>query len=152
MLFRAIAKYPNNRDAVHLAIAGYRTPNTRIPNAENVHDLGLLASDDVPVLLNSLDLAVIYNRKSQFGDYCFPQKFYEFLACQVPVIAANVGEMSLLLKDRSHLLYDDGDVESLVSAIGQQLAERELLDIEIPTWRDQAALLQQLMESVLVDA
>lgn len=148
MMFRANAGHSGELDGVHFAIAGYRPEGTPIPQADNMHDLGLLPFEEVPGLLNSLDLAVVYNRKTQFGDFCFPQKFYEILACGVPIIAADVGEISLLLEDFPHLLYQDGDVESFVAAAKRQLTHRERPDLEIPTWRDQALLLEELMESV----
>jgi len=149
MMYRAMLEESANLGPVHLAVAGYRTSDTEIPNAENVHDLGMLPFEDVPVLLNSLDLGVVYNRQSTFGDYCFPQKFYELLACQIPIVAANVGEMKLLLANEPHLLYEDGDVKSLVMAIQRQLSECRLPDLRIPTWQEQAGLLLQEIETVL---
>ncbi len=149
MMFRANAGHTGELDGVHFAIAGPRPPDTPIPAADNIHDLGPIPFEEVPVLLNSLDLAVVYNRKSLFGEFCFPQKLYEILACRIPIIAANVGEMSFLLEDYPHLLYEDGDVDSFVRAASRQLTHREIPDLDIPTWRDQALLLEQLMESVL---
>jgi glycosyltransferase involved in cell wall biosynthesis len=150
MMFKANAGHSGELEGVHFAIAGYRPAGTSIPEADNIHDFGLMPFEKVPILLNSLDLAVVYNRKSQFGDFCFPQKFYEILACRIPVIAADVGEMSILLKSYPHLLYEDGNVDSFILAAKQQLARRELLDLDIPTWRDQALLLEELMEAVSV--
>ncbi|MGI9261960.1 MAG: glycosyltransferase [Woeseiaceae bacterium] len=148
MMFQANAGHSGELEGVHFAIAGSRPSGTPIPEADNIHDLGLLPFEDVPTLLNSLDLAVVYNRTSQFGDFCFPQKFYEILACGIPIIAADVGEMSLLLESYPHLLYEDGNVESFLLAAEQQLTQREIPDLDIPTWRDQALKLQALMESV----
>ena len=152
MMFRANAGHSGELDDVHFAIAGPRPEGTPIPEADNIHDLGLMPFEEVPVLLNSLDLAVVYNRKSAFGDFCFPQKLYEILACRIPIIAADVGEMSVLLEDYPHLLYEDGNVESFVLAARRQLTHREVPDLDIPTWRDQALLLQELMESVAVQS
>ncbi len=148
MMFRANEGHAGELDGVHFAIAGPRPAGTPIPETDNLHDLGQIPYEDVPVLLNALDLAVVYNRKSAFGDFCFPQKLYEILACRIPIIAADVGEMSLLLKDSPQLLYKDGDVESFVLAAKRQLAHREMPDLDIPTWRDRAQLLEGLMESV----
>jgi hypothetical protein len=75
MMYRAMLDESADLGATQLAVAGYRTPDTKIPSGENVHDLGMLPFADVPVFLNSLDLAIVYNRSSSFGDYCFPQKF-----------------------------------------------------------------------------
>ncbi len=148
MMFRAHAGHSGELEDVHFAIAGPRPPGTPIPVADDIHDLGLIPFEEVPTLLNALDVAVVYNRKSQFGDFCFPQKLYEILACRIPIIAADVGEMSFLLRNFPHLLYEDGNVESFVLAAKKQLTRRELPDLDIPTWHDQALLLQELMEAV----
>jgi hypothetical protein len=65
---------------------------------------------------------------------------------------STVGELGLLLKDQSQLLYEDGDVDGLVAVIKRQLDRRETVDLTIPTWRDQAQLLQQLMQTVLKES
>lgn len=149
MMYRVMLEKSTISGSVQLAVAGYRKPDTKVPNAENVHDLGMLPFADVPVLLNSLDLAIVYNRSSSFGDFCFPQKFYEMLACRIPIVAANVGEMSLLLAGDQHLLYEDGDVESLAAAIERQLKEPKPPELRIPTWQEQASLLLNQMETLL---
>lgn len=149
MMYRAFSELAETREGLHLAVAGYRTPDTQIPEGQNIHDLGVLSPADVPLFLNSLDLAVVYNRSSSFGDYCFPQKFYEILACQIPIVAADVGELSRMLQHKPHLLYEDGDIASFVTAVIRQLDAREIADFDIPSWADQAGLLQQLMQSVL---
>ena len=149
MMYRAFSESAGELNGAHLAVAGYRTPDTRIPAADNVHDLATLAAEKVPTFLNCLDLAVIYNRSSTFGDFCFPQKFYEMLACRIPVVAADVGELGHMLEHKPHLLYQDGDIDSFISVVQQQLANRELLDLEVSSWADQAMSLQQLMQSVM---
>jgi len=149
MMYRAFSEAAHELGAVQLAVAGYRTADTTIPDGENVHDLGILAPEDVPLFLNALDLAIIYNRSSSFGDYCFPQKFYEMLACRVPIVAANVGELGLLLESKPHLLYEDGDVSDFVTVSKRQLEARETVDLDVPSWTDQAEILEQLMQSVV---
>jgi glycosyltransferase involved in cell wall biosynthesis len=151
-MLQAILKFPDELDNIHFAVAGYRHSDTKIPVRNNIHDLGLMAPNDVPLLINSLDLAVVYNRSSLFGDFCFPQKFYEILACQIPMVAADVGELSLILHDKPHLLYNDGNLDSILGAILRQLERRELLDFVVPTWDDQARLLLRQMNSLLTDA
>ena len=149
IMFQAIKEQGGELQDVHIAVAGFRNAETRIPQSDNVHDLGMLPFDDVPALIASLDVAVVYNRASAFGDYCFPQKFYEVLACGVPLVAANVGELGILLQQQSELLYEDGDVGSFVQVLKAQLERHRGLEMNIPTWRDQALLLEQQMQSVV---
>jgi glycosyltransferase involved in cell wall biosynthesis len=148
-LYRAFAEHERELDGVQLVVAGHRTPDTRIPDATNVIDLGQLNPAEVPLLLNSLDVAVIYNRSSSFGDFCFPQKFFEAVACDVPVVVARVGELSELLQDQPDLFYEDGDVAGCVATIIRQLARRERAAVAVPTWDDQGALLARLLQAVL---
>ncbi len=152
ILFQSIAKHAEDLPGVHIAVAGFRDSKTRIPEAANIHDLGMLPFADVPVFVASLDIAVVYNRASAFGDYCFPQKFYEVLACGVPLVAANVGELGILLQQHPALLYEDGDTESFVRVLRAQLGRRQLLELQVPTWRDQALLLGEHMQAVLTGA
>jgi glycosyltransferase involved in cell wall biosynthesis len=149
MMYRAFSECAQDLGGVQLAVAGHRTIDTKIPDGENIHDLGVLAPEDVPLFLNALDLAIVYNRSSKFGDFCFPQKFYEMLACRIPVVAANVGELSSLLASMPYVLYEDGDVGNFVSAVKRQLDARELVNIPVPSWIDQAGILEQLMRSVV---
>jgi len=149
IIFTALIECPREFVSSQIAIAGFRSSTTTIPKAENIHDFGILAFEDVPVLLNSLDLAVIYNRQSVFGEYCFPQKFYEVLSCGIPIIGADVGELGVLLKDQPHLLYEDENVASFVRAMNNQLAHLEMPDVAIPTWRDQARLLDDQMQAIV---
>jgi glycosyltransferase involved in cell wall biosynthesis len=118
-----------------------------VPQRRNVIDLGQLPPADVPCLLNSLDLVIVYNRSSTFGNYCFPQKFYEALACDRPVVVARVGELALLLAEQPELFYEDGDAADLVNTIVSQLQRQERSKAAVPTWRDQAELLARLMQS-----
>ena len=147
-LYEAFAANAQEPTGPMLVVAGYRTPETRIPDSENVIDLGQLAPAAIPAFLNCLDLAVIYNRSSTFGDFCFPQKFFEALACKVPVVVARVGELGHLLERQPELYYADGDAEDLWTAVHRQLGNRYLADIQVPTWKDQAELLSQLLHSV----
>ncbi|GMQ91340.1 MAG: hypothetical protein BMS9Abin11_0648 [Gammaproteobacteria bacterium] len=152
IMFRAMLEKKDQPLNVHLAIAGSRATGTMVPKSDRIHDLGTLPPRQVPVLINALDVAVVYNRTSLFGDYCFPQKLYEILACQRPIVAANVGVMSTILKDKPHLLYTEDDIESYVDAIKKQLANQEKLTITIPTWSNQADLLQNYMFSMISNA
>src|SRR5262249_28537523 len=87
VLFRGL-KILNAEDGdVHLALAGPRERRSLIPKNPNIHDLGILPWDRVPLLINALDVAVSCYRDSEIGRYSFPQKAYEIIACQTPIVA-----------------------------------------------------------------
>jgi hypothetical protein len=44
MMFQAISEHPDDLENVNIAIAGYRTSDTQIPDLDRGHDLGLLSA------------------------------------------------------------------------------------------------------------
>ena len=132
-------KYPN----LHLAVAGPR--NVRIPPNACVHDLGILPLEKVSVFLNALDVGIICNIKSNFGNYCFPQKTREMMACNIPIVAASVGSMKELFIHHPKWLYEPGDVESLIQTVEGRLNDQTTGYAEPPTWKHLAKLLENIM-------
>jgi teichuronic acid biosynthesis glycosyltransferase TuaC len=148
-LFRAFEFLRAKNPALHLALAGPRGRFNKIPTEPMVHDLGTLPLDLVPVLLNALDLAVICNRDSAFGRYCFPQKAYEIIACRVPLVAAAVGSMNELLADYPQCLYEPENACSLAQAIERQLQAKTIVNLRAPSWADSAKKLDAFFRDVL---
>lgn len=54
--------------------------------------------EEVVLAINSADVAVIPNRENEFSRYCFPYKLAEYMACKVPIVATDMGDVSLMLK------------------------------------------------------
>jgi len=132
-------QYPD----LHLVLAGPR--DMEIPQLPRIIDLGILPLDQVPILLNALDVAVICNRDNDFGRYCFPQKAREIMACQVPVVAARVGSMEELLCDHPSWLYQPEDAGSLAKAISERLSDRTTDYGEIPDWSELSIQLERIL-------
>jgi glycosyltransferase involved in cell wall biosynthesis len=149
ILFEAFHLLAEKYPQLHLALAGPRSRSTSIPRHPVVLDLGTLSLDTVPVLLSALDVAVICNRDSAFGRYCFPQKAYEILASRVPLVAAAVGTMNELLIDYAQCLYEPDNPLSLARAIERQLEARTIVDIAVPSWSDSATRLEGFFQDVL---
>jgi glycosyltransferase involved in cell wall biosynthesis len=148
-LFRAFELLLAKKPALHLALAGPRSRYTKIPLVPMIHDLGTLPLEIVPVLLNALDLAVICNRDSAFGRYCFPQKAYEIIACRVPLVAAAVGSMKELLTEYPACLYEPENANSLAQAIERQLQARTIVNLRAPSWAESAKNLEVFFRTVL---
>lgn len=126
-----------------LVLAGHPGRGRRVPREEGVYYLGELAHDAMPAFVNALDVAIICMRDSAFGRYAFPQKAYEIIACETPLVAADVGAMGTLFAHQPHTLYRPGDADDLARAIGRQLHTRVLPGVAVPTWAEQAQLLAQ---------
>ena len=144
--FELLAKENPN---LYLAIAGPRDYRSRIPRGPRVHDLGVLPLEDVPLLINALDVAVICNRDSLFGRYSFPQKAYEIMACRIPLVAAAVGSMEDILNNHPQCLFEPDSPESFAKAVRSQLMKPTVLDLDVPSWSDLAKQLEAFFVKTL---
>ena len=133
-LFHAFEILAQERSDVYLVLAGPCDKGLTLPRNSRVHYFGMLPPKMVPVFLSALNITVICNRESAFGKYCFPQKFYEGVACGVPVVAAGTGAMRELLKDTPEHLYEPENVDDLVAALRRQIDSPVALPWEVPTW------------------
>jgi glycosyltransferase involved in cell wall biosynthesis len=144
ILFRGYEQLASMFNNLHLLIAGPIGKHVNMPKGEKVHYLNNLPYDKVPYLINALDLAVVCNRDSDFGRFCFPQKIYEFMACQTPFIAAAVGATEALLKNHPYCLYKADDLKDFIRIALQQLKQPKLTEQFIPTWKNQAEKLESI--------
>jgi glycosyltransferase involved in cell wall biosynthesis len=138
-------KYPD----LQLALAGPLDPNLSIPNNDRIHYLGILPFDRVPYFMNSLDIAVVCYADDEFGKYCFPQKTREFMACDVPIIAARVGSLKQLFYDHPEWLYEPGNISSLAKALEQRLFNRQTDYKTPPSWLELADMLENIMIKIV---
>jgi glycosyltransferase involved in cell wall biosynthesis len=147
-LFRGFELLADEDKDLHLALAGPLDRRTEIPRGSRVHYLDILPLDQVPTLINALDVAVICNRDSSFGRYSFPQKAYEIIACRVPVVAAAVGSMEDMLAGHPECLFEPDSPKSLAQAIRRQLANPTILDFQVPTWSETARKLAKFLGAI----
>ena len=54
--------------------------------------------EEVVLGINAADVAILPNPKNAFTEYSFPYKIVEYMACNVPIVATNVGDVAILLK------------------------------------------------------
>ena len=138
-------KYPN----LHLALAGPLDPEIIIPRDSRIHYKGILSFEDVPVFINALDIAVVCYADDDYGKYCFPQKTREFMACDVPLIAAGVGGLQDLLNDHKKWLYLPGSTKSLADKLEERFNDRKTGYTSCPTWPDLANQLEKIMLGII---
>ena len=124
------ARHPD----VHLVLAGPFDSSFPPPDDPRIHYLGQLPHPRTAELFAALDVGVIYLRDTPFGRYCFPQKAYEMLACELPIVAANVGVMPHLLAGLPDSLYKPDDAADLVRAVSAQLSTPKLARVAIEDW------------------
>jgi glycosyltransferase involved in cell wall biosynthesis len=108
----------------------------------------VLPLEKIPLLLNALDVAVICNRNSAFGRYCFPQKAAEIMACDVPLIAARVGSMAGRFKDRPEWLFTPDSNRDLAVALEHRLEHRNTDYTNVSSWKKAAEILEKIMVNI----
>jgi glycosyltransferase involved in cell wall biosynthesis len=150
-LFCAFEMLASDDSHIHLALAGPRRRGLRVPSGPRVHDFQKLPHEQIGTFISALDLAVICYRDSKQGRYSFPQKAYEILACETPLVAAAVGTMKDLLRNYPAALFQPEDPVSLAAAIRAQLENPTRVAITVPTWRQSAERLAIFFEQVLAN-
>jgi len=148
-LFKAFEHLSREFGDLHLALAGPRENGLAIPAGPRIHDFKELPHTEVPFFYNSLDAAVICYRPSPQGEYSFPQKAYEIIACRVPFVAAAVGSMNELLRNYPDCLYRPENPGDLASMIKRQLDTQRIVEIAAPSWADSATHLSDFFLRIL---
>lgn len=112
-LLKAFRILNSENPEINLAVAGIRDKNWK-PDSKHTYDLGVLEQEEVPFFLSALDVGIVCNLESNFGSYCFPQKMYEMISCEIPVVAAKTRALSHLHKNKMpNAFYTPGDASSL---------------------------------------
>ena len=146
LLLKAFESLLKRHPDLHLALAGPR--DFYIPDDPRIHDFGTLKFQEVPLLINCLDVAVVCYADDEFGKFCFPQKTREFMACDVPVVAADVGSLKDIFSNNRNWLYKPGNYSSLAGTIERRLTDNRTAYPPCPEWPELALRL----EKVLIDA
>ena len=149
ILFPAFLNLLNKYNNLCLVLAGPLDKKLIIPSNPNIQYLGELSYSEIPLFLNALNIGIIFNKDDEFGKYCFPQKYYEMVSCELALVAANVGAMSRILADAPELLFQPGDCVSLSNAIEKQINEPVQVKDKVPVWRDQGNKLLSLIDNVM---
>lgn len=113
LLFRIAARLREIDPGIELVLSGRLFKGVELP--PGTHWLGYRPPEQVPLILNSLDLIFVINRPGAFGDYSYPAKLYEAMACGVPVVAADVAGTSWVLREHPEMLARSGDIEDFVT-------------------------------------
>lgn len=110
-----------------LLLSGLVDRNINIKR-KNVIFMDLPEREQVVMAINSADVAVNPDIKNAFTEYCFPYKIAEYMACKVPIVASEVGDVSILLKKYKGSLCKPNDTEDLSSKILEKLRHCRRVD------------------------
>lgn len=134
-LFRAWEVIRNSQDDVYLVLAGPTETGTKLPEDNRVIYLGLLPHQDIVYLFQALDVGVLCIPNDLFGQYCFPQKAYEMMATNLPIVSTAIGDMVHLLKNSPQMLYSAQNSQELAYNIINQIEKCDITSVEILDWK-----------------
>ncbi len=124
ILIRVVMDIRKKMPKVQLLIAGkfYGNEKKHINlGQEGIISLGSLSQAKIVKLINACDVVVVPNRKNSFTEFCFPYKVVEYMACNVPIVATRVGDVSRILKKFPKSLCEPDDAASMKAVISSQM-------------------------------
>lgn len=95
-------------------------------NQEGIIYLKSLTQDKIVKLINAADVVAVPNPENTFTRYCFPYKVVEYMACNKPIVATNVGDVGILLKNFKDCLCKENDKEDMMKKIKLQLKKKKI--------------------------
>lgn len=127
-LLGAVNLLQSHRADVRLVLAGSMGSGVRARLPPGTIYLGERRHGDIPLLFRALDVGVVTNRDGAFARGAFPMKLAEMVSCGLPLVAADLGEVTDLLCDRPDSRYPPGDPVALAARINSQLQNPRPLD------------------------
>jgi glycosyltransferase involved in cell wall biosynthesis len=94
---------------------------------EDVTFTGNILHEEVPAVLRQLDIALAPYPSCHHDFYFSPLKLFEYMACGVPVVAPNLGQIAEVVTDgKTGLLYPAGDLDQLEAGCDKLVFDPEL--------------------------
>ena len=126
-LLTAFGKVRKIHPDSYLLVSGQIDKDVSI-NHENVLFKALPERKQVAMAINAGDVSVIPDSRNDFTEYSFPYKLVEYMACQVPIAATDIGDMSLVLKKYGGSLCKPDDADGLSKIIIAKLENNKKVD------------------------
>ena len=109
ILSETAALCEKNHDPVHfLALLNQESP--QLAASGNVSVLVKIPHEDVPSFLRLADAGVVIHPDfswSRWGSYVSPMKMFEYMACGLPVLGSNIGQMAEIIEPgRNGMLFE----------------------------------------------
>jgi glycosyltransferase involved in cell wall biosynthesis len=143
VLLRAVEQVRRERPDVALVLSGRASSQRHAPPA--IYGVGYVADEQLPALVNSLDVACVSLADNAFGRSSYPAKLCEAMACRVPVVATDLETTRWMLDGDVRALARVGSTESMAAKILARLPEGRCDYGAGQTWRDVGVLLEKLL-------
>lgn len=138
------ADYPD----ILLLIAGKNSSELEL-DEPHIDYRGMVAHQDVPLFVNSCDVAVIpylSERQAEMTNAC---KIAEYLACGVPVVATRVSNHAEVFAEAPQSICEPGDPEAMALAIRSQLESPQIAGFPVDmTWENLGERLSGALEGL----
>ena len=125
LLLEAFNSLKNEIPNLHLVIAGrFLKCEEKYINLKHegvIYKGGSVQQKNIVKIINSADVAVIPNTLNNFTKYCFPYKIVEYMACNVPIVATDVGDVGKILSYCKNSLCRPNSIEDMKDKIKKQL-------------------------------
>ncbi len=145
-LFDAMTRLRPQRPDSRLVLTGRRSAGVKVP--ADALWLGYLPDADMPALYQALDAVAVMNTPSAFGDYSYPIKLYEAMACGRPVVASRTASTAWVLRDFPDRLVAPGDAAALAGALAAALDLGAMDYGAQPDWGASGAELEAAMRRI----
>lgn len=147
VIFQAMELLLDKVPGAKLVISGRRDSDFQIPISiqESVIQLGYLPDEQMPLLLNALDVLMVININSAFGKYSYPVKLYEAMRCNKPVVASNVKGTHWILREHPECLVESGNYRGLADRLIDALSRKQKLYNRNNGWESSAILFRHII-------
>lgn len=143
LLFSVFERLQNLNIGIELVVSGRYAVRTELRTG--VHWLGYRPAEQMPCIVNSMDLLMVINKPGSFGNYSHPVKLYEAMACGVPVVATDVPGTAWVMRDHPGLLARAGDIEDFEAKVLSALTHPKVNYSATTSWEASANLFERLL-------
>lgn len=145
VMFRAFEILGSRHTDIDFVLTGRRERGLSMPGA--FRHLGYMPDRVIPLFLNTLDVLVIVNRPSDFGNFSYPVKLYEGMSCRIPVVATETIPIRWILGNQEQFLARPEDPSDLAAKIRTLLSLGRADYGEAGTWEQSCELFERAIRS-----
>jgi len=142
-LFQAFTLLNAELPDLELILSGRKGSGVALPT--DARWLGYIPDAEMPLLINSLDLLVVMNQPSSFGNYSYPVKLYEAMSCQVPVVVTASLSTKWIMRHNQELLVESKNLQKLSAKIKYALTLGRIDYGKQPNWIEIGSYFEKLL-------